>query len=294
MDESGNFGPVDITLGGLRAALEQVFRNRGSKAARKTGRLTELIDSHMRSGDGKFASAKLCIALMTTDAARGVDLTSSRQIVEDAILGQLDGCFHNNFHPLVDTNGMKTTADALEQLGILTIDTYIKHGLVRATDTVIDVGTGSGYVPRYLESRGFEVSAIEPGEHSDPHQLVFAGTEQLSAQAFNEAYPGLQFSVVHAGNFSPFTKSMHYRVQDAAELTHELSRMTSPGGRALVGISSMDPYLISPTSKYWLKPVLEKFFGMVRFLSFLDLGCEFSIGGQLGVYECLGPKSFVR
>ncbi|MFN7835814.1 MAG: hypothetical protein ACK5NY_08545 [Burkholderiaceae bacterium] len=69
-----------------------------------------------------------------------------------------------------------------------------------------------------------------------------------------------------------------------------IAELTADCGKAIIGISSTDPYFVSPTAELYLRPTLEACFERVEFKAPHELEEAFSIGGQLGIYVCANPK----
>jgi hypothetical protein len=92
-------------------------------------------------------SPKLSVAAFTSRTVQCADVITERTAAEIGILGQRDGYFHNNNHPIVEANGWKPTNEQIEELGKRTVDVYLSHEFICPHDTVIDVGTAPGVSP---------------------------------------------------------------------------------------------------------------------------------------------------
>lgn len=271
--------------------LDQAFGNR-PELARLTGRLTKLINELPLDELNKPVCPRLSIAFATSRTVEGVDQQTERRAAEIAILAHWQGGFHCNNHAMVVENGFKPSRSDIEELGKTTVEVLLRNGLIRQSDSVIDVGTGAGFIPKHLTLRGVEVEAIDPREMRDGDELVFSTTQKLTAKQYTVNYPGNRFAVVHVANFSPRPPpgKRYFELGAAREFIGDLAMMTSDAGTALIGISSMDPQYVSGASVYRLRPHLEEYFGEVEYLSAIKLGKEYSIGGQMGIFKCSRPK----
>lgn len=287
IDPLGDTGRPEVMPYQLKSMLDRAFQDRPSELARKPGRLTTAINSLPPRDQNVPISPKLSVAAFTSRTVQRADVSTERMAAEVGILAQRDGCFHHNNHPMVAANGWKPTNEQIEELGKRTVDVYLANGFIRPHDTVIDIGTGTGFVAKHLEARGINVEAIEPGAGEVPG---FPKAHRLTAKQFIEQHPGKRFSVVHAGNFSPLSNTGYLEMGAARQMLAELRDMTADDGSLLLGVSSMDPQFVSGTSEYRLRPHLEQNFEKVEYFSPKKLGEEFSIGGQMGVFKCSGPR----
>lgn len=285
-----------ITPAKLLSATDAAFENRRGDAGRR-GQLTAAIQSlPSQERDFSACDAKLVVAAFTSSTMQRQDLETERHIAEKGILAHWHGGFHNNNHEMVSENDLMPTLKDIEETGKMTVEVLLRNDLIREGDTVIDVGTGKGFIPKYLALQaGIDVEAIEPGTFLPRERPAFDATKQLTAKEYTEKYPGQQFSVVSAMNICPAFVSAG-RVADifdmgmVREFIGDLSKMTSDGGTTLIGISSMDPRYLSLRSEFQLWPYLKENYQEVECLWPEDLGEEFSIGGQMALLKCTGPK----
>lgn len=279
-DESGEPIRGALSAENLESTLDGMLRG-------APGVLTELITSLSPEERKKRVEKRLLLAVFTADGMQGSEESQVRRPAEVAMLAQIDSYFHFNFDPRISANGFSPTEEQIEQLGIRTVEIYITNDLIKITDTVLDVGSGKGYIAKYLAKKHVNVEAIDPNEYSA--NPAFPETKKMTIEQYASAYPGKQFSVVHAGNFRPLTKDRWFDVATYQKMIDEMAKLTADGGIALIGISSMDPAFVSG-SRYNLRPLLAKAFGHVEYLSARRLGQKFSIGGQMGVFKCSDPR----
>lgn len=147
----------------LVSALDRAFENRPTELARRPGRLTTMINSLPACERNKPACPRLVIAVLTSRTVQRADLTTERPAAETAMLAHWDGCFHNNNHQLVTANGFNPSLKDIEELGEKTVQVLRRNDLICQGDSVIDVGTGKGFIAKHLALQGVKVEAIEPG-----------------------------------------------------------------------------------------------------------------------------------
>ena len=295
VDGDGTSEYERITPTELLSTMDAAFENRTGDAGRP-GELTAAIQSlPTPERDFSACDTELVVAVLTSLTVQREDLETERDLAEKGILAHWHGGFHNNNDKMVSENDLRPTLKDIEESGKITVKALLRKDLIREGDSVIDVGTGKGFIPKYLALQfGKDLEAIEPGNFLPGERPAYA-TKQLTAKEYIEKHPSKKFSVVSAMNICPRFASAG-RVADifdmgmVGEFIRDLSNMTSDGGTTLIGISSTDARYLSRRSEFQLWPYLKENYEEVECLWPEDLDEKFSIGGQMALLKCTGPK----
>lgn len=249
----------------------------------------------------------LCVAMHAARTMTGQDQLTERPLSEIGMLGQWKANFLYSAAPVVKENIDKNNFPKhnsyrqLRQIAKRAVDSYLESGLIKCTDSVIEIGTRYGSVAKYLQKKGVDVISIEPQieflkeeifdeKLEDGKQIKDTKKKELekilplTAEEYARENPGKKFSVVNVSNFYP-----NY---GAKKMTSALAELTHPDGKTLIGVCCVDPQDISETP-HNISPYLKKHFGEVKFISvenFPEFKEYFSVGGQMGFFECTRPK----
>lgn len=304
---NGEFVPTKITIGEALYLLDRMFANRDT-LANQTGLLSQFLESADPNAE---IDPLLCLAIFSFGAVIEQDNFTERHIAETAMLGQALTNFMCNPTKIVSVNIERNgfprpnTYHNVKRISKRAISALLEYGLIQHSDTVIDVGTGYGAIAKYLIKKGIDTTAIEPLFDEVYFQgILDAKMEQgkiikdtklielnkiirMTAEEYVRNNPGKRFSTVIACNFRPNT-SRRSMIEALAALTK-----ADGEGKALIGISCADPQAVAATP-HNMQSYLEEYFSDVRYIHAYDISPSefdiyFSVGGQMGFYECKRP-----
>lgn len=306
-NHDGEFVPQKITVGEALGLLDKVFSKRQPIASRR-GWLSQCL---AEADPEEEIDPLLCVAIFSARTVRGQDDFTERSVAELGMLGQALTNFLYNPAKIVAVNVERNgfprpnTYHHVKKILKRAVDSLVDSGLIQSTDTVIDVGSGYGCVTKYLIEKGIDTTALEPlflkvyfqgildAKFSQGKIASESKLEQLSkiitmtAEEYVRNNPTNKYSVVIACNFRPNTSGR--------SMTEALAALTKADGKALIGISCVDPQDVAATP-YNMKPYLEEYFDNVRYIPARDISVSefneyFSVGGQMGFYECKSPRT---
>ena len=262
-------------------------------------RLLQDVPQNMR--DKPYSDPKLSLAF-----ASRLYLELNRPALEMSILGQWKSDYHFNQSEIVALNQAINgyPKSDPEELSQRMISSYIKAGLLTKDDLILDVGSGRGAAVAALLRFGFNVLGIEPDFRSTVTQHLdnrAAFILALKLQAYAIQNQGKKFTKVMFCNFYPISNDTapdgQLNKSAVKPLAQVASYMTDKNGMGLFGINSGNPQFIAPGCNLNIKKDLESAYEKVTYMSASKFPEEFkqffSVGGQMGVYICTGPKQKV-
>jgi hypothetical protein len=277
---------------------------------RTPGRLSQMLQQ--LAPDEPLAAEVHC-ALMLESLSD--DFLSPRRILEDSLLAQLQTRFTWNTSPLILENmgrniiGKPSSYEEQREIARAEAQFCVAAGHTPLAGSTLVWGAGAGYFAAALEELGAaEVVAIEPdiqfyidfrerelgrtgARLSADERAAFDTVLPWTGEQLLAYWPNKKFSSVIASNFHPeVPESVPF--QEGMEVALQgMARMVAADGKAVIGISSTDPYMTQLVAKNRV--------GSSSFTDFTVSPCGDSpqftnfraVNGQVAYVEYRGPKT---